>query len=150
VPCVTALPPRPAGSSDDERPSWMGAPGYTPYADDLPPHAPMPGAPPYPAAEEAPPPPVGRPPARTRFRVALGASAVWAAVNLVLTLVVAGAPGGAGEFLSFVVGVVVSAVLAALVAWLVGRGPSWSFWFLLLVTAPLFWVLRAVLILLVG
>ena len=148
--CVTAPPPRPSGSSaDDERPSWMGAPGYTHYADDLPPHAPMPGAPPYPAAEETPP-PVGRPAARTRFGVALGAAAVWAAVNLGIVLLVAGAPGSARQLGAFVGALVVPTVLAALIAWLVGRRRAWSFWFLLLVTAPLFWVLRAVFNLPVG
>lgn len=57
---------------DDERPpSWMGAPGYTPYME-LPPHAPMPGAPPYPPAIEHPPPPVGR--ARAGFWTRLRAA----------------------------------------------------------------------------
>lgn len=136
----------------------MGAPGYTPYADNLPPHAPMPGAPPYPAAEEPPPSAVGGPPARTGFSSALGAAAAWAVVNLVIVLLVAGAPGSAGEFAAFVGALIVPTLLAALLAWLLpaliarftGRGRAWSFWFLLLVTAPLFWVLRALANLLVG
>jgi hypothetical protein len=117
-----------------------------PGADDLPPHAPMPGAPPYPEAPEHGPPPVGRPARRTRFVAALGAAAVWAAVNLVLVLVVAGAPGGAAALGGLVGALLVPTLIAGLVIWAIARRRSWPFWLLLLATAPLFWVLRAALI----
>jgi hypothetical protein len=123
----------------------MGAPGYTPYSDDLPPHAPMPGAPPYPATPEPAPAPVGRPRARTRFRAALGATAVWALVNLVLVLAVVGAPGSTADLWRFLGGLSVSTLLAALAVWAVVRRRGWPFWLLVVVAAPLFWVLRAVL-----
>jgi hypothetical protein len=123
----------------------MGAPGYTPYSDDLPPHAPMPGAPPYPAAPEPAPAPVATPRTRTRFRAALGAATVWAAVNLVLVLVVSGAAGSAEALGRSVGGLVVPTLLAALAVWMIARRRGWPFWLLVVVAAPLFWVLRAVL-----
>jgi hypothetical protein len=120
----------------------MGAPGYTPDTGDLPPHAPMPGAPPYPEEPDPGPPPVGRRP-RTRFRVALGAAAVWAAVNLVLVLLVTGPSGSARALGAFVGALLVTTLVTSLVVWLIARGRGWSFWLLLLVAAPVFWVLRA-------
>jgi hypothetical protein len=117
-----------------------------PGADDLPPHAPMPGAPPYPEAPEHGPPPVGRPARRTRFMAALGAAAVWAAVNLVLVLVVAGAPDGAAVLGGLLGALLVPTLLAALVVWAIARRRAWTFWLLVLMAAPLYWVLRAVLI----
>lgn len=122
----------------------MGAPGYTPYQDDLPPHAPMPGAPPYPASEEHPPPPVGRPRARTGFWTALGAAAIWAAVNLVLVLVVTGAPAAGSDVARFLGALLVPVLVAALAVWLIARRRGWPFWMLVLTAAPIFWVLRAV------
>jgi hypothetical protein len=117
-----------------------------PGADDLPPHAPMPGAPPYPEAPEHGPPQVGRPARRTRFTAALGAAAFWAAVNLVLVLVVAGAPGGATALGSLLGALLVPTLLAAVVVWAVARRRAWPFWLLLLAASPMFWVLRAALI----
>jgi hypothetical protein len=144
---VAAVTTPPQGQRpDDERPpSWAGAPGFTPSMDGLPPHAPMPGAPPYPSARDHGPPPVGRPPRRMRFAVALGAVAVWAAVNLVLVLAVAGAPGSPRSFGSFIGALVVPTVLAALVVWAIARRRRWPFWLLVLVAAPIFWALRAAL-----
>jgi hypothetical protein len=121
----------------------MGAPGYSPYRDDLPPHAPMPGAPPYPAAEEHPPPPVGRPAPRTGFSRALGAAAIWTVVNVVLVLIVAGGPSGGSDVARLVGALLVPTLLAALAVWLVARHRAWSFWLLVLSAAPIFWVLRA-------
>jgi hypothetical protein len=118
----------------------MGAPGYTPYSDELPPHAPMPGAPPYPEAPEQPPPAVGERPPRTSFVLALAAAGLWAAVNVVLVLLVPGAARGVGGFVG---GLVVSTVLTALAVWLVARRRRWSIWLLVLLAAPVFWVLRA-------
>ncbi|NMH81474.1 hypothetical protein [Pseudonocardia xinjiangensis] len=140
-----AQPPSdPSGPEGPDRPpSWMGAPGYSPYRDDLPPHAPMPGAPPYPAAQEHPPPPVGRPAAHTGILAALGAAAVWAGVNVVLVLVVAGAPAAGSDVARLVGALLVPTLIAALVVWLVARHRAWSFWLLVLAAAPVFWVLRA-------
>jgi hypothetical protein len=128
----------------------MGAPGYTPYTDDLPPHAPMPGAPPYPEAPEQSPPPIGQPPPRTRFRAALGAAAAWAAVNVVLVLLVLGPPSNARAVGAFIGTLVVATVLAGLGVWLIARRRAWPFWLLVLIAAPVFWVLRALLILAPG
>lgn len=105
----------------------------------------MPGAPPYPPAPEQPPPPVGWPAARTRFRAALGAAAVWAAVDLALVLLVAGAPGNARALGALVGALAVPTLLAAVAAWLLARRGGRRFWALVLVTAPVFWVLRALL-----
>ena len=141
-----SVPPPDPRPGDDRPASWMGAPGFTPGPDHFPPHAPMPGAPPYPAAPEPGPPPVGRPPTRTRFSAALGAAAVWALVNLVLVLVVTGPPGSAGSLGQFLGGLIVATLLAALALWGISRRRGWSFWLLVLVAAPLFWVLRALLV----
>jgi hypothetical protein len=113
--------------------------------DGLPPHAPMPGAPPYPSAREHDPPPVGRPPRRTRFAVVLGAAAVWAVVNVVLVLVVAGAPASARSFGAFIGALAVPTLLAALAVWAIARRRGWPFWLLVLAAAPVFWALRAAL-----
>jgi hypothetical protein len=140
---MTVPPPGRDRPEDERPPSWMGAPGYTPYADGLPPHAPMPGAPPYPQAPEQSPPPIGQPPPGTRFRAALGAAAAWAAVNLVLVLLVLGPPGNARVLGAFLGALVVTTVLAALIVWLIARRRGWPFWLLALLAAPVFWVLRA-------
>ncbi|OZM80069.1 hypothetical protein [Pseudonocardia sp. MH-G8] len=141
---MTASPPDPR--PDDERPpSWAGAPGYTSYSDDLPPHAPMPGAPPYPAAPEPGAPPVGQPRPRTRFRAALGAAVTWASVNLALVLAVSGAPGSAESLGRFVGALGVPTLLAAAAVWAVARRRGWPFWLLVVVAAPVFWFLRVVL-----
>ena len=139
---VTTAPqdPRPG---DGRPPPWAGAPGFTPGVDGLPPHAPMPGAPPYPETPEHDPPRVGR---RTRFVTALGAAAVWAVLNFVLVAAVAGPPPGAGALGEFVGALIVPTLLAALVVWAIARRRAWAFWLLVLLAAPLFWVLRAVLI----
>jgi hypothetical protein len=104
----------------------------------------MPGAPPYPAAPEHVPPPVGQRARRTRFGTALGAAAVWAVVNVVLVVAVAGAPPGPAAFGQFVGALILPTVLAALVVWTIARRRAWSFWLLVLLAAPFFWVLRAV------
>lgn len=137
------VPPSDPRSGDERPPSWAGAPGFTPGVDDLPPHAPMPGAPPYPAAPEHDPPPVGRPARRTRFGTALGSAAVWAVVNVVLVVAVTGVPAAIGRF---VVALVVPTLAAALAVWAVARRRAWAFWLLVLLAAPAFWVLRAVFI----
>ena len=82
-------PPRP----EEERASWMGAPGYQPHQE-LPPHAPMPGAPPYPAGLDEPVPPVGGGP-RTSYWMALAATAIGAVIQVVLLIAIAGPPPSA-------------------------------------------------------
>ena len=126
----------------------MGAPGYSPHIE-LPPHAPMPGAPPYPAAVDHPPPPVGRSRRGTSILTALTAAAVWAVVDLVLHLLAAGSPppGAAGLMIG---GLVLTTALAGLIGWLVARRREWPFWLLVLVLGPIYWVLRAVTLLLLG
>jgi hypothetical protein len=130
---------------DGSPPPWAGAPGFTPGVEGVP-HAPLPGAPPYPESPEHAPPPVGQPPRRTRFLAVLGAAAVWAVVNLVLVFAVAGSPPGPAALGEVVGALVVPTLLAALVVWMVARRRAWGFWLLLLVAAPLFWVLRAIFI----
>jgi hypothetical protein len=103
----------------------------------------MPGAPPYPPALDHPPAAVGRPIARTGVGAALGAAAVWAAVNLVLVLLVAGPPPSPAAAGRFVGGLLIPGLLAALAVWLIARQRAWAFWLLVLVAAPFFWVLRA-------
>lgn len=118
----------------------MGAPGYVPHPE-LPPHTPMPGAPPYPAPEERPAPPrVG---ARSTWTRVLGATAVWAVVNIVLVVLVAGPPPSAGAAGRTFGGIAVAVLLASLLTWVVVRRHAWRFWVLVLAAAPAFWVLRA-------
>jgi hypothetical protein len=139
---VTTAPqdPRPG---EGHPPSWAGAPGFTPGVDGLPPHTPMPGAPPYPETPEHGPPPVGRPAARTRFVTALGAAAVWAVVHVLLVLAVAGPPPS-DRALGRLIGVMVGpTLLAAVAVWAIARRRARAFWVLVLMAAPFFWVLRA-------
>jgi hypothetical protein len=120
----------------------MGAPGYTP-APPLPPHAPMPGAPPYPAAPaaERSATPIGRPAtAHTGVPTVAAAAAVWAAVNVLLVIVGPGVGNGARLGL----GMLISTVLATIIGWSVVRRRACSFWWLLALVAPIYWVLRAV------
>lgn len=130
--------PDPAGAG---RPSWVGAPGYVPHPE-LPPHAPMPGAPPYPAAIDHPPPPVGRGPGRRNsFPVALACSVLWAAVDALLVLAVAGPAALTGRLVG---GLLVAASLAALVGWLVAHRRARSFPLVVAVVGAAFWILLAV------
>lgn len=136
--------PEPPGRG--ELPSWAGAPGFTPYQDTEMPHAPMPGAPPYPPDLESPPPRI-RPEATTGPGTGLGpaflAAGVWAVIALALVLVLGGVPA-AVDLGRFGLALVVPTVLTALAVRVVGSARAWSFWMLLLVAAPFFWVLWAV------
>lgn len=76
--------------------------------------------------------------------MALGATAVWAVVNVGLVLAVAGPPPGAGALGRFVGSLIVPTLLAALAVWAIARRRAWAFWLLVLVAAPFFWALRAV------
>jgi hypothetical protein len=133
----------PASDPDpDARPSWMGAPGYVPHPDNLAPHAPMPGAPPYPPNEELPPPPVGEARDRTGFGRPLAASALWAAVLVVLVIAVSGPPPGVGGVVRLALSCALIGLLTATVTWVVVRRHAWPFWVVVLVAAPIFWLLR--------
>jgi hypothetical protein len=130
-------------TGDDEGPpAWAGAPAYVPHPE-LPPHAPMPGAPPYPANEDHPPPPVNEPPVRTGFLPVLGAAVVWALVDVLLVLVVLGPPAGAAAA-RLAAGLALTAAVTAAAVWALARRRAWSFGLLLLATAPVFWILLAI------
>jgi hypothetical protein len=136
--------------AEPDRPSteppfpWQGAPGYTPVDPDrLVPHAPMPGAPPYPARQEPPPPRVGAGRRGTGFGRAMAAAAVWAAVDVVLVLVVAGPPPSAGAAGGALAETVAATAVTAVLTWVVARRHRWSFGLVLLLAAALYWVARA-------
>lgn len=133
---------QPSGPPDGEaRPAWMGAPGYVPPPPDLAPHAPMPGAPPYPPYVEHPPPPMGDR-GRTDFLTALGAAAVWAAVSLTLILLLGGAPTSARSLGRLVGILVLPTLFAATATWLVLRRRARAFWVVALVALPFFLLIR--------
>lgn len=113
-----------------------------PYQEHVP-HAPMPGAPPYPPAKEHPPPPVG-PAGRTGYPKALGATAVWALVNLVLVLAVTGPPPSAEAFGGLVGTLLFATLLAALPVWAIRRRRATSMLLLTALALPFFVVLRVI------
>lgn len=120
----------------------MGAPGYSPLPE-LPPHAPMPGAPPYPAADEHPPPPVGRA-AGTGYPTVLGATALLAAVNVALIVVLAG-PAPSARAAGGVFGaLLVAMVLASLPTWLIARRRALRFPLLVALALPFYLVFRLI------
>ena len=147
---MSQAPSSPGRSGQDGRdalPSWAGAPGFTPFQAVVTPHAPMPGAPPYPPAvapAPAAPPAPGAGVGRT-----LAVAGTWAVVSLVLALVVGGAPG-IDELGMFLLGLAAPMLLTALAVRVAASGRAWPFWLLVVVAAPLFWVLRAVANLIVG
>jgi len=106
----------------------------------------MPGAPPYPEREPAPAVAPARPPGRSRALLAPAAAAAWAVLDVLLTTALTG-PGGLARV---GVGLLVGALLTALLGGWLARGRSWSLPVLLLVVAPLYWVLRAVATALLG
>jgi hypothetical protein len=116
----------------------MGAPGYQPHRE-LPPHAPMPGAPPYPAGEEHPPPPVGVRPPNRAVLFAVVSVVVAALLNVLLEYVVNGPlrTGGATPVI-----IVVAAVAAILVA-AVGWRWRWAPWAVVVAGVVGYFVLRA-------
>jgi len=122
----------------------MGAPGYQPPMDHLPPHAPMPGAPPYPPNVPPGPPPVGQQGGRTSYPKALGATAIGAALQLVLLLALAGLPPSSEAFGAVVGGMVVPTALGSLVLWLIARKRAWPFWLLAVVGVAIYFAFRLV------
>ncbi len=127
--------------------SWQGAPGYSPFDPQrFPPHAPMPGAPPYPAAaghEPAPVPAGRRDPVLARCVAAAG---VWAVVAVVLALV-AGAGAGWGLRAPAIVVPFLATVGVLAVAALRARAGVGS---LVVIAFPVFWVLHAVAVTVLG
>jgi hypothetical protein len=80
---------------------------------------------------------------------ALAVAGTWAVVSLVLALVVGGVPG-IGELGMFLLGLTAPTLLTAVAVRVVAAGRAWPFWLLVVVAAPVFWVLRAVANLVVG
>jgi hypothetical protein len=117
-------------------PAGNGPAGYGPAGPQYPPYPPPPYPPPAPHSQ-----PTGRP-TRTGYARVLGATAVWAALNTTLAVIVAGSqltPRAAGYVLGTML---IPVLLGALITWLVVRRRSMSFWILVLAAAPAFWVLR--------
>lgn len=101
--------------------------------------------------------PLGGPPAApqaapqgTGFGKVFLASAVWAGVNLVVTLLVTGPPPSSEAAGAFVGGLIIPVLLAALITWAIARRPNprrpqgWSFGMLVLLALPFYLVLRLV------
>lgn len=144
----------------DEHPSWAGAAGYHPdqpgedtgvegettgrpgyqrVSDGMAAHAPMPGAPPYPATPQPAVSPRG-PSDPTPFPRALAAAAVWLVVNLLIALALYGSVGsiiGLATLVAFT-------LLVGLGLWLLLRHRSLPFWQLVLIAAPIYWIVRLV------
>ncbi|WP_132421331.1 hypothetical protein [Pseudonocardia endophytica] len=135
----------------DEPPfPWQGAPGYSGFDPDrFPPHAPMPGAPPYPAGTEPERGPVanrtpGAPSVPAVLPRCLVAAGLWVLVALVLAVVtgvVSWPLRAAALALPFVITTAVLVVPARR-----GARPG----MLVLVAFAIFWVLHAVAVALLG
>jgi hypothetical protein len=147
---------------EPERPSFAGAAGYHPEtpgqdtgADDTPErpgyqrvpegmgaHAPMPGSPPYPATPHPAVSPTSprTPSDPTTLPRALAAAAVWFAVNVLVTLVLYGPVGT----ITGLATLVAYTLLVGLGLWLLLRHRGLPFWQLVLIAAPLYWIVRLV------
>ncbi|MGD9986100.1 hypothetical protein [Pseudonocardia sp.] len=136
--------PRESDADGDGRFAWeAGAPGFAPVDPDrLTPHAPMPGAPPYPAAEELPPPSIGATATGTPLRRTMPAAVGWGVVNVVLVLAVSGPPPSSSAGWALGGMIVASVLVAGVLTWVVARRRAWPFWVVILVTGLLFWIVR--------
>lgn len=138
--------PAPDEDLREPRFSWQGGPGYSAFDPErFPPHAPMPGAPPYPAGVEHEPPPVSQ---RRRDRAlprCLAAAAVWAAVAVVVAALTVAPGGWAPRALAIALPFLVTTAVLVPVARR-GTGP----WALVLVAGATFWVLHALAVTLLG
>lgn len=127
--------------------SWQGAPGYSPFDPQrFPPHAPMPGAPPYPAGPEHERPQISagrRDPVLPRC---LAAAGVWAVVAVVLAVVTGVGQGWGLRAMAVAVPFVITVGVLTVPA-LRGRAGSGL---LVLLAFPVFWVLYAVAVALLG
>lgn len=123
--------------------SWEGgAPGYQPIdpAAQLP-HAPMPGAPPYPAGQALPPAGISAPVPYTR---ALAGAAVWGAVAFLLTSFFGNQASAIGWTIQ-IMWIVICVAGASWPTFVVAKKRGWSeLWKLALVALPAFWFLRAI------
>lgn len=142
--------PVPREEPDEPPFPWQGAPGYSGFDPDrFPPHAPMPGAPPYPAGAEPERGPVedrtpGAPTVAAVLPRCLAAAGVWTAVALVLALVT-----GVGSWPLRAAALAVPFLLTAAALTVPARrgvraGP------LAFLAFPVFWVLHAVAVALLG
>jgi hypothetical protein len=114
----------------------MGAPGYQPPMDHLPPHSPMPGAPPYPANTAHPPPPVGPQRRGTGYLLVLGAAAVAVVLHFVIVLAINGSAPSARAAGRTMGSMVFAALLTSLGVWLSIRRRALVFWQVLLIVLP--------------
>lgn len=78
----------------------------------------------------------------TSYGRALLATLVWAGVNVVLTLAVAGAPPSSRAAGALVGSLLVSSLLGALLTWLVARRRPWAFLPLVALALPFFLLFR--------
>lgn len=78
--------------------------------------------------------------------MSLRATLVWAAINLIVALVVAGGMPAPRVLGAFIGGLAVMTLLAALATWACARvkKTGWRFWQLTLLALPVFLVLRLV------
>jgi hypothetical protein len=105
----------------------------------------MPGAPPYPAGIDHGAPPVGARGPRTGYLKALGATAIGAAINLVLIFTLNDVQWTARLAGAAVGSVIIPLVLGSLVLWLVARKRGWAFWLLAVLGVVIYFVIRLVL-----
>lgn len=70
----------------------------------------------------------------------IAAAAVWFVVNVASTLAVYGRVG-----LLTIVAMLIVTMITALATWLISRRHAWPFWQLVLLAAPIYWVLRLLL-----
>jgi hypothetical protein len=121
--------------SQSPPPEWRPGPGAE--------HPPWTGAPPpYPPPAQPGPPPSAPP--RTGYPRALGATAIGAAVQLLLLVVLAGPPGSARAFGAVIGGMILPIALGSLVLWLIARKRAWPFWLLAVLGVVLYFVFRLV------
>lgn len=126
--------------ADDDPGTVADRPGYQRVPDGMAAHAPMPGAPPYPAQVA----PTAGPGPRLDaipFSRALAAAAIWLTVNLLINIVFYGSPGslvGVAMLLGFT-------LVLGLGLWFLLRERTPAFWQVVLIAAPLYWILRIVL-----
>ncbi|MPZ64134.1 MAG: hypothetical protein GEU83_00935 [Pseudonocardiaceae bacterium] len=90
-----------------------------------------------------PPPPAG---GRTGFGSGLLAALVWVGVNVVLTVAIVGLPPSAEAAGTYMFGLIVPLLLAALLTWVIARRRpgGWPFWQLVLLALPFYMIFRIV------
>lgn len=83
---------------------------------------------------------------RTGYGRSLLATLVWAATNLVVTVIVMGPPPSPRAAGTFTAGVLVPSLLAAVLTWLIARRarPRYPFWLVVLIALPFYLLFRVV------